>query len=179
MHTRRTSTTISLTTVCRRRARRTVAMVATCGLLVALTVLVPAVAGPVAPAAADNVLTAQTSIAVGGGQSCALTAGGAVKCWGRNDSGQLGNNSTTDSSVPVDVSGLGSGVTAIAAGSYHSCALTAGGAAKCWGYNFNGQLGNNSTTNSLVPSDAVSYTHLLPPDRHQQQCGGVHGDHHR
>jgi alpha-tubulin suppressor-like RCC1 family protein len=94
------------------------------------------------------------SISAGDGHSCALLTGGGVKCWGYNFFGQLGNNSTTNTKIPVDVSGLGTDIKAISAGGNHTCALTlALGAAKCWGYNFFGQVGNNSTTNSNVPVD--------------------------
>lgn len=67
-------------------------------------------------------------MAVGADHACALSSGG-VKCWGKNDYGQLGNNSTDPNSLlPVQVTGLTSGVSAIASGVYHSCAaLTAGG----------------------------------------------------
>ncbi|MET4575824.1 IPTL-CTERM sorting domain-containing protein [Ottowia thiooxydans] len=89
----------------------------------------------------------------GTGHTCALTTAGAVKCWGWNVSGQLGNNSTTNSPVPVDVSGLSSGVFSVATGDSHTCAVTTGGAAKCWGWNALGQLGNNTTITSLTPVD--------------------------
>jgi len=87
--------------------------------------------------------------------TCVLTTGGAAECWGLNGNGQLGNNSMTDSFMPVAVSGFPSGIAAISAGGYHTCVLTTGGGAECWGSNSNGQLGNNSMTDSLAPVNVL------------------------
>ena len=92
------------------------------------------------------------SLVAGYEHSCAIVGGGA-QCWGYNVFGQLGNGLSLDSAVPVAVQGLGStgsGVQALAAGQYHTCALVNGGV-WCWGYNLQGQLGNNSTVDSHVP----------------------------
>jgi alpha-tubulin suppressor-like RCC1 family protein len=96
-----------------------------------------------------------TQIVAGFSHTCALDAAGAAYCWGLNSSGQLGNNSVTQSLVPVAVttSGVlaGKTLTQITAGNSHTCGLDASGTAYCWGSNGNGQLGINSTTRSLVP----------------------------
>ena len=102
------------------------------------------------PVPVTGLTTGTTSIGAGFYHGCAATSAGAVSCWGRNDYGQRGDGTTTNSTSPVQVSGLGSGVSAISIGGYHSCALVSG-ASKCWGNNTYGQLGDGSSTNRSVP----------------------------
>jgi alpha-tubulin suppressor-like RCC1 family protein len=98
------------------------------------------------------------TLSAGAQHTCAVTPAGRAKCWGANDSGQLGDGSTAESSVPVEVSGLSSGVQSISAGNEHTCAVTTAGGVKCWGSNSHGQLGDNTTTNSAVPVDVAGLT---------------------
>ena len=63
-------------------------------------------------------------VAAGYSHTCAVTTGGGVLCWGYNQYGQLGDGTTTQRVTPTPVSGLGTGVAALAAGRYHTCALT-------------------------------------------------------
>jgi hypothetical protein len=72
------------------------------------------------------------TVAVGRHHTCALLPGGQIDCWGYNGYGELGNGTTTDSDVPVAVSGI-TNATQIASSDWDTCALLAGGQIDCWG----------------------------------------------
>jgi len=93
-----------------------------------------------------------TAITTGGQNTCALLVTGGVKCWGLGTGGQLGfSEPRTNAATPVDVAGLTSGVTAIATGEAHSCALLNSGGIKCWGFDGYGQLGSyNPSTDEVL-----------------------------
>jgi alpha-tubulin suppressor-like RCC1 family protein len=115
----------------------------------ALTFGAPRSARPVGA----SLLASARMITRGVNHTCAISTAGAAYCWGRNDFGQLGNGNTTNSNVPVQVLGLTSNVIAISGGNGHTCAIVSGSlaAARCWGRNEFGGLGNGSQTNSSVP----------------------------
>jgi hypothetical protein len=90
----------------------------------------------------------------GGAHTCAVLTSGGVKCWGNNETGQLGDGTTTESHIPIDVSGLTSGVSDVALGTWHTCAATSNGV-KCWGDNSLGQLGTGLTTTQTTPVGVI------------------------
>lgn len=98
-----------------------------------------------------------TQVSSGTSSSCAVLTSGQVRCWGNNFSGELGDgNLGVDAAAPVavrntdDTAALG-GVTQVAVGGAHACARLASGQVRCWGDNFNGQLGDGSTDDSDLP----------------------------
>jgi tRNA A-37 threonylcarbamoyl transferase component Bud32 len=97
-------------------------------------------------------------LALGLAHSCGLDSSGQVICWGRNTSGQLGDGTRQDRTTPVMAS-IPVTMSAFAAGWNHTCAVAAGsGQAYCWGLNAEGQLGEGSRVDRVVPT-AVSGSH--------------------
>jgi serine/threonine-protein kinase len=112
----------------------------------AASVSLPAASSPVpAPSLASRV-----RVSVGGRHSC-LLADGRAFCWGGNDRGQLGTNSTTRLSAPLAPVGNANFV-ALASGMSHTCGLSPDGAAWCWGDNDAGQLGDGTTSSRDTPT---------------------------
>jgi len=83
--------------------------------------------------------------------ACALTDVGEVWCWGSGGDGRLGQGNEEDSLVPVQVSGLSTGVASLSVGSGYSCAVLEDESAVCWGDNNDGNLGDGTTTDALLP----------------------------
>ncbi|HXE83400.1 MAG TPA: hypothetical protein VN513_08720, partial [Gemmatimonadales bacterium] len=121
------------------------------GLRLPALLLVLALAGHLLSGA--PALAAVPSIAAGHDRSCALSAGGSALCWGNDATGALGDGAAILSRTPLQVTGLSSGVLSVGTTSaaYHTCAVTIGGAAFCWGNNSAGQLGNGSYAAATVP----------------------------
>jgi alpha-tubulin suppressor-like RCC1 family protein len=107
-----------------------------------------------------SALNGKTVVAIAAGyyHSLAVCSDGTVAAWGRNNHGELGDNSTTSRQVPVAVntnSGVsalyGKPVAAVAGGWDHSLALCSDGTVAAWGRNVLGQLGDNTTTDHHAP----------------------------
>src|SRR5436309_1650424 len=103
-----------------------------------------------------------TAAHVGAFHSCAMLQDGAVRCWGANESGQLGDGTVTTASTPVTVAGI-SGAVAISAAGWHTCALRQDGSVRCWGDNTWGELGNSAAINPNSPGDQQPVTPIPTP----------------
>ena len=106
--------------------------------------------------------TGRTAVAVSAGvlHTCVILDNGDLKCWGRDNYGQLGDggsNTNTDapSSTAIDL-GTGRTAVAVSAGLSHTCAILDNGDLKCWGQDYYGQLGDGgSSTNTNAPSSTA------------------------
>src|SRR5665213_1758624 len=101
-----------------------------------------------------------TAIAAGANHSLAIVTGGGVWAWGQNVSGQLGDGTMINKSVPTAISlttCAAGAATAIAGGTSHSLAVV-GGTVCAWGLNGNGELGDGTTTNRTTPVATSSLT---------------------
>ena len=139
---------------------------ASCGLaLILVAALAPDAHGFAVPAQASPTVglplvaggPTVTQISAGGRHTCARLDDGTAACWGENEYGALGDGTTTDRSLPAAVHNPGNtgpltGVTAISAGGWHTCARLDDGTAACWGYNGNGALGDGTTTDRSLPA---------------------------
>lgn len=112
----------------------------------------------VVPVPVGNVVSLGVGGATGYGFTCAAFADTSAKCWGTNSTLYgLGDGVTSTSLTGVTPTGFGTNVVTMTAGYTHACGLFSDGTAKCWGYNFYGQLGDTTTTTSKIPV-AVSLT---------------------
>jgi alpha-tubulin suppressor-like RCC1 family protein len=83
-----------------------------------------------------------------------LRSDGTVACWGHNDNGQVGDGTFADRAAPVAVAGL-AGMTHVAMGAGHACAVGAGGTVACWGDGRFGELGDGRPRYVAVPTPIV------------------------
>jgi alpha-tubulin suppressor-like RCC1 family protein len=102
-------------------------------------------------AASTKAAPSASNLSSGENHTCVLLVDGRIDCWGAGDSGQLGNGTGDNQPLPVDVTGLAAGATAVSCGLAHSCALFETGTVHCWGDNGAGQLGNGTNDGSLIP----------------------------
>jgi alpha-tubulin suppressor-like RCC1 family protein len=94
------------------------------------------------------------SLTAGDGHACARRGGDRFTCWGSNSGGQLGHGD--EDALEADLPGvdgrLPGEIATIAAGAYHTCALTRDGAAHCWGNNDHGELGQPTSAAQFSPA---------------------------
>ena len=105
------------------------------------------------------------SVSAGSGHACLISSDAAVKCWGSNEYGQLGDGTTIDRPDPVEVVGLSSGAVSITAGMINTCALLEDGRLQCWG--FGGRVGDGGPV-----TNRLTRVHVLF-DSNRDGCGDL------
>ena len=95
-------------------------------------------------------------VACGQYHTAAIKTDGTLWTWGRNDFGQLGDNTVTHRSSPVQTIAGGTNWKLVAGGTYHTAAIKSDGTLWLWGWNLFGQLGNNTVTNSSSPVQTIA-----------------------
>ncbi len=95
--------------------------------------------------------TTFTAITAGFGHTCAITNTTAIRCWGYNNSGQVGNGTTSNVTTPAGLNDGGRGYVDVHAGYLTTCAVAANGDVYCWGHNNRGQVGDGTFENKTSP----------------------------
>ena len=128
-----------------------------------------------APGDAVSLGSEAKHISAGREQACAVLVDGSLKCWGRDNHGQVGDGtsgSSHDSPQSVSLGSNGETATYVAAGGFHTCAILTGGALKCWGHDDQGQLGDGTKgTNNPTPTAVALGTNMIAT---QIALGGWH-----
>jgi hypothetical protein len=115
------------------------------------------------------------AVAAGGTHSCGLRSNHRIRCWGSDIAGQLGDGGEdVNRTVPRLVGGGITNWVSVTTGDSHTCARRANGRLYCWGYDFNGELGNGPATQSRpLPSQVAGgftdWTSVSAGDLHT--CG--------
>lgn len=101
-----------------------------------------------------------SSIQTGLEHACGLRSDSVILCWGRNDYGQVGDNTTIRRPNPT-VALAGTGWAYLSAKMGHqTCGIQSNGAIYCWGWNYNGQIGDGTTVNKIIPTSVTNISML-------------------
>lgn len=131
-----------------------------------------AIAGPTTPVPE---VTGSIGLAAGRNHTCAVAADGRVRCWGANDSGQLGDGSRADRVSPVEVVDIDNAVS-LSAGAGFTCALLEDGEVTCWGLNSVGQLGVGDREDRSEPSTVSDLDRVVAIDSQLASTCAVRND---
>lgn len=115
------------------------------------------------PATVIGLKSRVSSFSYGSDHGCAVLTNGGIKCWGSQDSGQLGDAGAQGAERDSAVTAYGvSGATKVSTDQLHSCAIVSNGAnsgaVKCWGFNNTGGLGDGTTTTKSTPTLVTNLT---------------------